>query len=71
MRAGDLVRVTECEDKRCLCWFCQKNSNGLGLVIEPFQWMVEPSDKSLKDCWNVQFDKGVRAIFGEEAEVLT
>ena len=71
MRAGDLVRVTECEDKRCLCWFCEKNSNGVGLVIESYQWAVQPVSKHLKDCWNVQFDKGMHTIFGEEAEVIS
>jgi hypothetical protein len=43
----------------------------VGLVIESYQWAVEPVSKHLKDCWNVQFDKGMHTIFGEEAEVIS
>jgi hypothetical protein len=59
VKIGDLVKVKECElhaeqEGQCTCFFCNGNSNRVGLIISPAPmnaWMV------MFDCGEFQIDK--------------
>jgi len=67
VKVGDLVKVEECRGNQdgfilCECFFCNHNSNRIGVVIE---------DTGAAGClWLVQFDCGGWRVYRDEVEVI-
>jgi hypothetical protein len=62
MKIGDLVKVPLCPDNGldCGCFFCNGNSNGIGLVMAPAEL----------NMWHVMFDVGEWEVYEREVEVV-
>jgi hypothetical protein len=62
MKIGDLIKVPKCADDgiKCCCFFCNGNSNCIGLVMAPAEL----------DMWHVMFDIGEWEVYEREVEVV-
>jgi hypothetical protein len=72
VQVGDLVQVPLCDDViRCSCFFCNGNSNGIGLVIEEMNGQC--------GTWNVLFDCGewdvhwtdIATVYGGNTKIIS
>ena len=63
MKIGDLVKVPKCADDgiRCSCFFCNGNSNCIGVVLAPAGLAG----------WHVMFDVGEWEVYDHEVEVIS
>jgi hypothetical protein len=61
MKVGDLVQVEKCDFVvRCGCWFCENNSNCVGVVLEHVELTR----------WLVMFDAGEWQVHQNQTGVI-
>ena len=62
MKVGDLVQVKKCDYVvPCGCWFCEKDSNCVGVVLEHVNLAR----------WLVMFDAGEYQVHQNQTEVIS
>jgi len=69
MKIGDLVKtdMKSCKnDPDCFCFFCVRDSSGVGLVLK----QIGEGIKHSGGYWSVEFDVGPWRLYGNEAEVI-
>ena len=68
MKVGDLVKVSLCFEGKldCECFFCEHDSNRVGLVIADQQ--MSPDQSGFRSGWQVLFDCGEWEIFPSDLE---